>query len=159
MYAARQAQDVVDEVAGSQVRTVLQLPPVAGQDGVGGITAQEGQLIVPDSPRGVVDWVDPATGRITKQVGSKVTFITRGRVAPREEPETSETLRSVLEEEGVQVVTGAQVTEVLKDGAAWTVVYSAEGKEQRVSADILVATGRQPNTAGLGLHEVDGRRV
>jgi len=72
MYAAGQAQDVVDEVTGSQVRTVLQLRPIAGQDGVDGITAQGGQLIVPDSPRGVVDWVDPATGGITKQVGGFV---------------------------------------------------------------------------------------
>jgi hypothetical protein len=67
MYAAGQAQDVVDEVAGSQVRTVLQLRPVAGLDGVDGITAQGGQR-----PRGVVDWVDPATGGITKQVGGFV---------------------------------------------------------------------------------------
>jgi hypothetical protein len=69
LYAAGQAQDVVDEISGSQVRTVLQLQPVPGRDGVDGITAQGGQLVVPDSPHGVVDWVDPATGHVTRQVG------------------------------------------------------------------------------------------
>lgn len=72
LYAAGQAQDVVDEIDGSQVRTVLQLVPVRGLDGVDGIGEQGGLLIVPDSPRGVIDWVDPANGRITRQLGGFV---------------------------------------------------------------------------------------
>jgi hypothetical protein len=72
LYAAGQTQDVVVRIDGSQVHTVIQLQPVPGLDGVDGITAQGGQLIVPDSPHGVVDWVDPATGHITKQVGGFV---------------------------------------------------------------------------------------
>ena len=68
-YAAGQAQDAVYEVSGSSLRKVIQLNPVPGQDGVDGIAAQGGLLIVPDSPRGVVDWVDPATGEIVHQVG------------------------------------------------------------------------------------------
>jgi hypothetical protein len=63
-------------------------------------------------------------GQLFLHLGSKVTFISRGRVAPREEP-ASETLRSVLEEEGAQVVTAVQVTEVLRTGADRIVVYSA----------------------------------
>lgn len=72
LYAAGQAQDVVDEIDGDQLRTVLQLVPVPGLDGVDGIGAQGGLLIVPDSPRGVIDWVDPASGRITRQLGGFV---------------------------------------------------------------------------------------
>jgi hypothetical protein len=67
-YVAGQAADAVYQVQGSTLRKVIQLSPVAGQDGVDGIAAQSGLLIVPDSPRGVVDWVDPATGAIRKQV-------------------------------------------------------------------------------------------
>lgn len=72
LYVAGQANDAVYQVIGTTLRKVIQLNPVAGQDGVDGIAAQAGLLIVPDSPRGVVDWVDPASGAIRRQVGGFV---------------------------------------------------------------------------------------
>ena len=72
LYAAGQAQDVVDEIDGDQLRTVIRLTPIPGQDGVDGIAAQNSQLVVPDSPRGVIDWVDPSSGRIIRQLGGFV---------------------------------------------------------------------------------------
>jgi len=72
LYAAGQIQDVVDRVSGAQLTSVLKLNPVPGQDGVDGIGAQGGELVVPDSPRGLIDWVDPETGHITKQIGGFV---------------------------------------------------------------------------------------
>ncbi len=91
-------------------------------------------------------------GQLFLHLGSQVTFITRGQVAPREEPETSEALRSVLEEEGATVHSRAEVIEVRPNGATKTVVIREEGKELTVSGDhLLVATGRCPNTLGLGL--------
>ena len=68
MYVADQQNDRVDAVEGSQVRTLRQLRPVAGLDGVDGIAAAGDQLVVPDSPHGVVDWVDQS-GRIVRSVG------------------------------------------------------------------------------------------
>ena len=91
-------------------------------------------------------------GQLFLHLGSQVTFITRGEIAPREEPETSEVLRSVLEEEGAAIHTGAQVLEVSAHGESKTVSFQAGGENLHVSGDrILVATGRRPNTAGLGL--------
>jgi mercuric reductase len=91
-------------------------------------------------------------GQLFLHVGSQVTFITRGEVAPREEPETSEALRSMLEEEGTAIHTGARVMEVTSNAKARMVRFHAGGEQLSVSGDrILVATGRQPNTAGLGL--------
>lgn len=73
LYVAGQAQDAVLEwLGGTQLRKVIQLNPVAGQAGVDGIGAGNGALLVPDSPRGVVDWVNPRTGAIEKQVGGFV---------------------------------------------------------------------------------------
>jgi hypothetical protein len=72
LYVGGQTQDAVFEVNGDQLRTVIQLTPVPGQDGVDGIGAQGNLLVVPDSARGVVDWVDPASGRITKSLGGFV---------------------------------------------------------------------------------------
>jgi hypothetical protein len=70
LYVAGQTQDAVFEaLGGTELRKVIQLNPVAGQAGADGIATQNGLLIVPDSPRGVVDWVDPTTGAIEKQVG------------------------------------------------------------------------------------------
>jgi mercuric reductase len=133
------------------------IPPIPGLREAGYLTSTTALELREPPKHLVVLGAGPVgleMGQLFLHLGSNVTFITRGRVAPREEPETSETLRSVLEEQGARVLTGAQVTEVGKDGAARTVVYSAEGEEQRVSADhILVATGRQPNTAGLGLEK------
>jgi DNA-binding beta-propeller fold protein YncE len=68
LYAAGQAEDRVYAVDGASARTVLQLTPVPGQDGVDGIAATGGQLLVPDSPRGVLHWVDTG-GHITRSVG------------------------------------------------------------------------------------------
>jgi hypothetical protein len=70
LYLAGQAQDAVFEwLGGTQLRKVIQLNPVAGQPGVDGIAAGNGVLIVPDSPHGIVDWVDPTNGAIEKRVG------------------------------------------------------------------------------------------
>ncbi|GAC1511085.1 MAG: mercury(II) reductase [Candidatus Dormibacteraceae bacterium] len=91
-------------------------------------------------------------GQLFLHLGSQVTFIARGQVAPREEPETSEALRLVLMEEGATVHTNAQLIEVRSSGAAKTVVFRADGSQREVIGDqILVATGRRPNTDGLGL--------
>jgi hypothetical protein len=68
MYVADQRNDRVDAVEGSQVRTFLQLAPVRGVDGVDGIAAAGNQLVIPDSPHGVVDWVDQAA-HVVRSVG------------------------------------------------------------------------------------------
>ena len=91
-------------------------------------------------------------GQLFLHIGSQVTFITRGQIAPREEPETSAVLQSVLLEEGATIHSRAQVREVSLDGEVRTIRFQVRGQDISVSADqILVATGRRPNTANLGL--------
>lgn len=93
-------------------------------------------------------------GQLFLHLGSRVTFITRGLIAPREEPETSEALRAVLEEDGARVHTGAAVLGVRVSGGVKTVAIRVGGQEVEVEGDqLLVATGRRPNTAGLGLEQ------
>jgi pyruvate/2-oxoglutarate dehydrogenase complex dihydrolipoamide dehydrogenase (E3) component len=87
------------------------------------------------------------------------------RLLAAEEPESSALLRSVLEGEGVRVLTGAAVESVSHaDG-----LFSVQVDGQTLQADkVLVAAGRRTNLAGLGLEtvgldpdartlEVDGR--
>src|SRR5229473_8007084 len=91
-------------------------------------------------------------GQLLMRLGSAVTFITRREVASREEPETSEALRAVLEEEGARVFTNSVVTAVERVARRRHISFSHDGREEVLEVDeILVATGRRPNTESLGL--------
>jgi len=91
-------------------------------------------------------------GQLFMRLGSGVTFITRREVASREEPETSEALRAVLEEEGADVFPDSVVTAVERVASGRRVSFTKDGREEAIEVDeILVATGRRPNTRGLGL--------
>lgn len=82
------------------------------------------------------------------EFGSKVTIIQDGTVfLPREDEDISASIREVLEAKGVQIITGAKITEI-QDG---TLFYEAEAEQKTLEGDaILLATGRRPNTEGLG---------
>jgi mercuric reductase len=131
------------------------VPPIPGLLEAGYLTSTTALELREPPRRLVVLGAGPVgleLGQLFLHLGSEVTFITRGRVAPREEPETSEALRPVLEEEGARVFTGAQVRAVHRDGVERSVVFTVDGEEHRVAADhVLVAAGRRPNTRGLGL--------
>ncbi len=74
-------------------------------------------------------------------------------VLPNEDPEAGRLIRERLAAEGVTVLTGFRAARVVRDGAA-KVVCGAQG--ERVTADeILVATGRRPDTAGLDAERAD----
>lgn len=92
-------------------------------------------------------------GQLFAHLGTAVTFIdVAERVAPFEEPEVSEALTRALQGEGATVLAPAQITEVQRDGDTRRLIVQADGEELTVEVDeILVATGRRPNTAGLGL--------
>jgi mercuric reductase len=58
----------------------------------------------------------------------------------------------VLRDEGAEVHSGVRISRVERDGDRRAVVFERDGTEERIEAErILVATGRRPNTRGLGL--------
>jgi dihydrolipoamide dehydrogenase len=82
-------------------------------------------------------------------LGSRVTLIHRGdRLIAREEPFAGDQVLASLRELGVDVRLGVSTTRVARDGAC-----SLElGDGTAVAADeVLVAVGRVPGTAGIGL--------
>ena len=85
--------------------------------------------------------------------GSKVTILQRSqRILPEDEPEISEALTRCLREEGIEIQTGVETKEVAEKGGMKTVKCNIEGKEKEFEAEqILVATGRKPNTEDIGL--------
>ncbi len=85
--------------------------------------------------------------------GSKITlFEVADRLLATHEPFVGERMVEVLREGGVIVHTGANVSEVRRTGEGPTTVML--GDEEIEVDTLLVATGRRPNTADIGLDRV-----
>jgi mercuric reductase len=97
-------------------------------------------------------------GEMLGNFGSRVTFIARHDVAPRAEPEVSLALREVLEADGHRVLAWAETSQVTTDGREKVLRGTADGEPFEVRAEeVLVTTGRAPNSEHLGLEEVGVR--
>ena len=92
-------------------------------------------------------------GQLFLRLGSKVTFLeAMPRITPQDEPEVSEAVQAILQEEGARVLTGVKITSVRRAGDRRTLTFQHAGGRRELAVDqVLVATGRRPNTAGLGL--------
>src|SRR5260370_5381361 len=92
-------------------------------------------------------------GQMFARFGSQVTIVTRGpSILTGYEPEIAETLTEILREEGLQIVTGAQVRTVGRGGAGVALVMKRHGSSRTLTAEqLLVSTGRCPNTQEIGL--------
>lgn len=87
-------------------------------------------------------------GQAYRRLGAEVTLVDV-RLLPREEPEVAEVLGGVFAREGIEFVEGL-ATAVSYENDTFTVNISA----QQVTGDmLLVAVGRRPNVAGLGLEK------
>lgn len=74
------------------------------------------------------------------------------RILPQEDPEVSAELARALEAEGVEIHTGIRVTGVSREEGRYTIQVQEGSLSGSVQAEqLLVATGRAPNTEGLGL--------
>ncbi len=85
------------------------------------------------------------------RLGSQVTILARRSLLVREDPILGEELMKVFRAEGIEVRTQTQVRQVAHDGGQFRLQTSAGVVE---ADQLLVATGRAPNTATLGLDEV-----
>src|SRR5262249_51192316 len=99
-----------------------------------------------------------------RRFGSDVTIIESGpQILAREDIDVSQEMRRILSSEGVQVLVEAELLRVSgRSGDKVSVVLRTLSGEQHINgSDILVAVGRIPNTARIGLKEagveLDGR--
>ena len=89
-----------------------------------------------------------------RRFGSKVTVIDRnGRLMSKEDEDVCVALNDLLKDEGIDVHLNTGVERVSgKSGDAVSVVFEQNGTEETLTGThLLVATGRTPNTEGLGL--------
>jgi mercuric reductase len=94
-------------------------------------------------------------GQMFARFGTEVILVTRGRtILSGYEPEIAGALTEILQEEGLRIVTGAQVRGVERPGEGIALSVQRHGIQQTLSAErLLVATGRHPNTQGIGLEQ------
>jgi dihydrolipoamide dehydrogenase len=73
------------------------------------------------------------------------------RLLAREEPFAGEEVRAAFEAEGITVVTGARMTAARRAGRGGPVVATVADGDEFTGDEILVAVGRRPATADIGL--------
>ena len=91
-----------------------------------------------------------------RRFGSDVTVIEHGaQLMQREDPDVAHEVAQILGDEGVHVLVAAQIAQVHgRSGHQVTLDVRTTSEEHKIDGtDILVATGRVPNTAGIGLEK------
>src|SRR3984957_8254689 len=89
-----------------------------------------------------------------RRFGSRVTIVERGaRLMSREDADVSEEMLRIVRAEEIEVVLAAEVIGVEGRSGSHVriVVRTASGEQTIDGSDILVASGRIPNTADIGL--------
>ncbi|GAA3693431.1 mercury(II) reductase [Zhihengliuella alba] len=138
---------------------VPRIPQVAGLEDVDYLTSAEAMSLseVPDSVLVVGgNAVGLEQAQWLSHLGAKVTVLQLpSRIAPQEQPEISVALKEALTEQGIEILEDADLFEVGKDGGAVVGTAMVAGVAREVHAErILIAAGREPATAGLGLEVI-----
>jgi pyruvate/2-oxoglutarate dehydrogenase complex dihydrolipoamide dehydrogenase (E3) component len=129
------------------------IPPIAGIDAAGFDTNEtifkqrelpQRLTVIGSGPIGV------ELAQAFARLGSQVTLLEKaGQVYPVADPDVSDCLAGILQEEGITLRTGVDITSARRDGDSRQLLLS-DGAT--IECDrILVATGRRPDVSGLGL--------
>lgn len=135
-------------------------PPIAGLSEVPYLDSTAA-LDLKELPRSMIVLGANAVGLELAQVyaraGTSVTVLeVLPRIAPFEDSDVSTALAGYLEDEGLRVVPNFKTGKVERRGGRYMVTGTLARNDAEVTFDaqqLLVATGRRPNTAGLGLEE------
>jgi pyruvate/2-oxoglutarate dehydrogenase complex dihydrolipoamide dehydrogenase (E3) component len=90
-----------------------------------------------------------------RRLGSRVTVLEAGMPLAKDDPELSALLLTALRGEGIDIREGAEVVKVAPHGRSGVRVVLRDGERTRNidGSHLLVAAGRRPDTAELGLQE------
>jgi pyruvate/2-oxoglutarate dehydrogenase complex dihydrolipoamide dehydrogenase (E3) component len=91
-----------------------------------------------------------------RRLGSEEVTIVEGldRLLPREEPFAGDELAAAFTAEGITVITGVAMAAVQREGVDGPVTATLADGRELVADEMLVAVGRRPATAELGLETV-----
>ena len=93
-------------------------------------------------------------GQMFARAGTKVTLCCRSRLVPKTEPEISKALTQYLREDDIDVCAGISYQKIEEIDGGIRLTHDKDGESRTIDAEqVLVATGRRPNTANMGLEE------
>jgi pyruvate/2-oxoglutarate dehydrogenase complex dihydrolipoamide dehydrogenase (E3) component len=93
-------------------------------------------------------------GQMFRRFGSRVTIVERGRhLLAREDPDIADEVRKIFEEDGIKVALNASAdgVDAVEGGAIRLQVTVGDDEQALVGSQLLVATGRKPNSEALNL--------
>jgi pyruvate/2-oxoglutarate dehydrogenase complex dihydrolipoamide dehydrogenase (E3) component len=132
------------------------LAPIPGIEAVDAMT-NEDILELAEVPQHLIviggSYIGLEFSQAMRRFGAAVTILEASpRLIGREDPDISEEVRSIMENEGITIYTEASDITLRKVGHTTVASFQVKGKALEVAGThLLVATGRQPNTDKLGL--------
>ena len=132
------------------------VPPIPGLNGVDFLTSTS-LLDLKELPEHLIvigaGYVGLELGQLFRDLGSRVTLVQRGeRLLRSYDPEIADSIRGILQTQGIDIVAGATFVRAEQSGATRRLVVRVGNVEQVIEGDaLLVATGRTPNTEALNL--------
>jgi mercuric reductase len=133
------------------------LPPIPGIDNVPYLTSTTA-LELETLPRSLIvlggGYIGCELGQMFARMGVEVTIVDIVPILSAAEPEISQALAGYFRDEGIIIRESVKTRAIrgAKHGVALDVSF--DGKDETIDAEqVLVTTGRRPNTAGLGLEE------
>lgn len=139
-------------------------PPIPGLDTVPYLTSDllsvDEAMELTDLPSSLLivggGYIALELGQMFHRFGTKVTIVERSGelLSKGYEPETGPTIRQILQDEGLTILTNARVTAVRRDGSDVTASIDHGGEQREIQvARLLIATGRRPNTDAIAIEK------
>ena len=133
------------------------LPPIPGIEGVPYLTSTTA-LDLKRLPQSLLviggGYIDCELGQMFARAGVAMTIVDLVPILSAGEPEISAALARYLREEGMVIRESVTPMAISETPGGIALEISAGGKSEALEAEqLLITTGRRPNTAGLGLYE------
>jgi pyruvate/2-oxoglutarate dehydrogenase complex dihydrolipoamide dehydrogenase (E3) component len=130
------------------------IPPIPGLNSIPYLTNSH-ILEIDFVPRSLIilggGYIGLEFGQIFRRFGSDVTIVERGpQLMGREDADIAEGIRGILENEGIRLELNSEVSEIQKLDTGELEVHTRRSVVR--GSHLLVASGREPNTDDLGLH-------
>jgi pyruvate/2-oxoglutarate dehydrogenase complex dihydrolipoamide dehydrogenase (E3) component len=122
--------------------------PILTNTGILGLDRVPGHLVVVGG-----SYIGLEFAQMYRRFGARVTVVEKGsRLIGREDEDVSDTVREIMEGEGIAVRLGAECIRFAPHADGVAVGISCEdGAPEVIGSEVLLAVGRQPNTDDLGL--------
>lgn len=134
------------------------IPAIPGIDSISYLTSTTA-LELEDLPKSLLviggGYIGAELAQMYSRAGVEVTLVFRSRLLPGAEPEIGQALQGYLADEGITVLDGVIYESIRRSAAGVVLVVKQDGRHETIETEqVLVTTGRTPNTDGLGLEEL-----